>query len=397
MACWKKPFLVSVQLENIDDGATSPPHSPPDAVRENDFVGFGRLWRAVFCRKKLLETQVSCLRETSMQYSSQAYLMMMMLLLLVGCSSTTNNYENRPFFLAEEDIATHGRKSWFDRMIESDPGVTDFTVAADYQEHPPLRIAVLPFIDHGKGEYTVDKISLSFSKSEAELNRSAWTRANRVRRSVSGELGGREFDIVPLVAIDAVLADQEIDDWNKLLSVRPQEFGRWLGADAIVYGEILDYEAYWAGLISVWRVAARIKMVSTFDGHELFRAQSHRYSVDVAPAVDPIDICINSAMTAIDLRDIKLARTESEVGREIVMRLPIPQRNITNLQEEALENERSAILKVTHQVNRDELHRRTSNLLMTRIVPTLPLHPQRPSGSRPNALRTASSIDSMPD
>jgi hypothetical protein len=41
-----------------------------------------------------------------------AYFIMIMLL-LVGCSSTTNNYENRPFFLAEEDIATHGRKSWF--------------------------------------------------------------------------------------------------------------------------------------------------------------------------------------------------------------------------------------------------------------------------------------------
>jgi hypothetical protein len=263
----------------------------------------------------------------------------------VGCSSTTNNYENRPFFLAEEDIATHGRKSWFDRMIESDPGVTDFTVAADYQEHPPLRIAVLPFIDHGNGEYSVDRISLSFRKSEEQLNRSAWTRANRMRRSVSGEIGGREFAIVPLVAIDAVLTDRRIDDGSKLISVQPEELGRWLDADAIVYGEILDYEAYWAGLISVWRVSARVKMVSTFDGHEVFRGQSHRYTVDVAPAVDPIDICINSAMTAIDLRDIRLARTESEVGREIVMRLPTAQRNIANLQYEAVEKERSVTIE----------------------------------------------------
>ena len=52
-------------------------------------------------------------------------------------------------------------------------------VAMDYQEQPPLRIAVLPFVDHGNGEYMVDKIPLSSGKNEAELNRSAWTHANR--------------------------------------------------------------------------------------------------------------------------------------------------------------------------------------------------------------------------
>lgn len=34
------------------------------------------------------------------------------------------------------------------------------------------------------------------------------------------------------------------------------------------------------------------------------------YSVDLAPAIDPIDIGINSVQTLIDLRDLKLARAE---------------------------------------------------------------------------------------
>ncbi len=182
-----------------------------------------------------------------------------MMLVLGGCSSTTGNYQNRPFFLAEENIANHGRKNWFDRIIETDPGSTDQTIATDYQKNPPLRIAVLPFVDHGTGEYLVDGIPLGFRKTDGELDRIAWTRANRVRRSVSGEIGGREFEVIPLVAIDAVLADRGIDDWNELLSVPPEKLGRWLDADAIVYGEILSYEAYWAGLISAWRVNARCR------------------------------------------------------------------------------------------------------------------------------------------
>lgn len=264
-----------------------------------------------------------------------------LMIAISGCSTTAPNYQTRPFFLSEEDTATHGRKSWFDRIIETDPGISDYVVATDYQEQPPRRIAVLPFVDHGNGDYMVDKISLSFRKSQEQLDQSAWTHANRVRRSVSGEIGGREFEIVPLVSVDAVLADRKIDNWDALMSVKPEQLGRWLDADAVVYGEILDYEAYYAGLISVWRVSARVRMVSTRDGHEVFTADSHRYSVDLSPAIDPIDIAIDSVETLIDLRDLRLARAEYEVGREIVMRLPIARRNIEQLQNAAVEKERS--------------------------------------------------------
>jgi hypothetical protein len=262
-------------------------------------------------------------------------------IVISGCSPTASNYQTRPFFLSEEDTATRGRKSWFDRVIETDPGVTDFVVASDYQQEPPRRIAVLPFVDHGNGDYMVDKISLSFRKTDEELNRSAWTHANRVRRSVSGEIGGREFEIVPLVAVDAVLNDRKIDNWDALMAVKPEQLGRWLDADAVVYGEILDYEAYYAGLISVWRVSARVRMISTRDGHVVFTADNHRYSVDLSPAIDPIDIGINSVETLIDLRDLRLARAEYEVGREIVMRLPVATHNIAQLQKSAVEKERA--------------------------------------------------------
>jgi hypothetical protein len=35
-------------------------------------------------------------------------------------------------FHAEEEVATHGRKAWYDRIVEVDPGRAEFTVAADY-------------------------------------------------------------------------------------------------------------------------------------------------------------------------------------------------------------------------------------------------------------------------
>ena len=79
--------------------------------------------------------------------------------LLAGCSTTSTQYKSRPFFLTEEEVATHGRKAWYDRVVELDPGGAEFTVAADYQQAPPKKIAVLPFTDLGKGNFVVDKLS----------------------------------------------------------------------------------------------------------------------------------------------------------------------------------------------------------------------------------------------
>jgi len=65
------------------------------------------------------------------------------------------------------------------------------------------------------------------------------------------------------------------------------------------------------------------------------------YVVRTFWTIDPIDIGINSVLTMISLRDLRLARTEYEVGREVVMRLPTARLNVSALQSAAIEKERS--------------------------------------------------------
>jgi hypothetical protein len=263
-----------------------------------------------------------------------------LLFLLTGCSTTSTQYKSRPFFLTEEDSTTHGRKTWYDRVVELDPGDAGFKVAADYQQAPPQKIAVLPFTDLGNGDFVVDKIPL-IPRSDQERARWGWSHANHVRRAVVGELATREFTLVPPLAVDAVLAGRGIIDFDKLSVVDPVEIGRWLHADAVVYGEVINYEAYYGFLIDAWRVTARVRIVSTADGHEMFSCSDTRYSTSVTPAIDPLDIVLNSALNLLDLRDIRLARAESEVGREIVLRLPVAGRNVSDFKMEAVEQEGS--------------------------------------------------------
>ena len=267
----------------------------------------------------------------------QPYLFSMLLVLLAGCASTRQ--QPKTFFLVEEEIETHGRKTWFDRLFEADPGGVSFVVAGDYQERPPRKIAVLPFANEGKGSYLINKVPVKTPDKEG-LKRWSWTHANRVRRALAGDLATREFIIVPLLTVDGVLTNRGITDGDQLNAVPPEELGRWLDADTVVYGELLSYEAYYALLVSSWKVSARVRMVSTEDGHEIFSCTDSRYSSTVNPAIDPIDIGINSVLSLVHLRDIVLARTEYEVGREIVMRLPMAQQNISEFLAAAKEETR---------------------------------------------------------
>jgi hypothetical protein len=262
------------------------------------------------------------------------------LFMLAGCSTESTQYQSRRFFLTEEDATTHGRKAWYDRAIEVDPGGAKFSLAVDYQQAPPKSIAVLPFTDLGEGKFVVDKLPL-LPRSDEERARWGWSHANHVRRAVAGDVATREFTLTPLLAIDAVLAERGITDFDKLNVASPTEIGHWLRADALVYGEVLDYEAYYGFLFAAWRVTARVRMVSTRDGHEIFSCTDTRYSTNVTPAIDPVDIGINSVLNLLELRDITLARAENEVGREIVLRLPVAERNVSDFKTEAVEGEGS--------------------------------------------------------
>ncbi len=253
-------------------------------------------------------------------------------LAISGCAQTS--HEDRPFFRNEYGLDTHGRKTWFDHLVEVDPGRLDIHVAADYDQAAPQKIAILPFADHGSANYVVDKLPLTFRDSQKRADW-AWTDANRMRRAVSGYMASREFQEANLIQIDEVLAEHGINTEQKLKGVTPETLGKWLGVDAVVYGEITHYEAYYAFLVSAWQVGANVKIVSTHNGEELFTANGSRFSVDLRPAFDPMDIAINSGLSLLELRDVTLARAEEEDAREIVLRIPRSEKLRSELVEKA--------------------------------------------------------------
>jgi hypothetical protein len=258
-------------------------------------------------------------------------------LALAGCASVSQRAEERrPFFQSEYELGSHGRKTLFDRVVELDPGGLHVKVAADYQNNAPLRIAVLPFTDRGSANFVVDKIPLTF-RDRQQRARWAWTDAQRLRRSLVGYLSGREFYVLNTIGVDAVLRSHGITDEETLQRVTPEKLGSWLGADAVVYGEVVHYEAYYLALISAWQVGIRGRIVSTHDGEQLVDFDGSRYDVNVLPALTPQDILINSAESLLQLRDVELARSEEEVCRELILRIPVSENLRLRIARNALE------------------------------------------------------------
>ena len=252
-----------------------------------------------------------------------------------GCAQTgASNLSNRTFYREEYGLDTHGRKTWFDHIMEADPGGIMVVSLPEYEREAPAKIALLPFADRGSAQFVVDKIALTRRNPEEEANW-AWTDSNRLRRAIDGYLSEREFLVENLIQVDRVMKDHHIYNEDALRRVAPQTLGRWLGVDAVIYGEVTHYEAYYVGLVAVWQVGVNIRMVSTHDGRQLFAEDGSRYSVDANPAFDPVGIALNSAITLLGLRDVRLARAEDETAREMVLRIPRSPRLEDDLIEQA--------------------------------------------------------------
>jgi len=118
--------------------------------------------------------------------------------------------------------------------------------------------------------------------------------------------------------------------------------GKWFHCDAVMYGTVEHYDAYYFALVSGYVVGVDARFVSTHDGETLMRSEGSRYSLNVMPALDPQDILINSAESLLQLRDVELARAEEEVARELVIRIPPSDTLRSRIAREAIRKAREA-------------------------------------------------------
>jgi hypothetical protein len=153
---------------------------------------------------------------------------------------------------------------------------------------------------------------------------------------------GPSSDIFRRASSWSVLQSHSINNAEDLDKVSVLTLGKWFHCDAVMYGTVEHYEAYYFGLVSGYVVGVDSRMVSTHDGETLMRGEGSRWSMNVMPALDMEDILIDSALSLLQLRDVELARAEEEVARELVIRIPPSDTLRAHIASEAIRHAREA-------------------------------------------------------
>lgn len=170
------------------------------------------------------------------------------------------------------------------------------------EKHKPRTIAVLPFLDQ--------------SRSEKGLK--------TVRRGFYNHFSSIPYKDMELYRVDRLLRKAGLTDPEVINKTSPQELGKILDVDAVIFGEISNFDKLFAVLYSQVSVGAEIKMYDTKTGHFLWSGRHVARIHEGGISVSPVGIIATIIATAMNVRDIQLLRACDDLFRDMVKTIPAP-------------------------------------------------------------------------
>ena len=170
------------------------------------------------------------------------------------------------------------------------------------EKHRPLTVAVLPFFDR------------SGSKEGFEA----------VRRGFYNHFSSLPFKDMELHRIDESLKKANLTDPEEINKTSPQKLGEILGVDAVVKGEISNFDKLFAVVYSQVSMGAKVEMYDTKTGNFLWSGEHVVRIHEGGLSTTPIGIIATVIATAINVRDIQLLRACDDLFREMVKTIPTP-------------------------------------------------------------------------
>jgi parallel beta-helix repeat protein len=178
----------------------------------------------------------------------------------------------------------------------------DYQVDPYMKEHMPLSVAVLPFVD------------LSGSKEGARA----------MRLGFYNHFSSRPFKDMELHKIDELLERAGLADPELLRKTPPEKLGALLGVDAVIFGEVSDFDKYFLVMYSQVAVGAEVKMYDAKTGHFLWSGKHKVRKHEGGVSTNPVGIVATVIVTALNMRDIQLLRANDDLFRDMVKTIPAP-------------------------------------------------------------------------
>ena len=177
-----------------------------------------------------------------------------------------------------------------------------FAIDPYMENHRPLTVAVLPFMDQSR-------------KKEGAI---------AVRKGFYNHFSSLPFKDMELQRVDNVLSKANLGDTEAIYKTSPQELGKLLNVDAVIFGEISNFDKLFAVMYSQVAVGAEIKMYDTKTGNFLWSGQHTVRIHEGGLSVTPFGIIATVVATAMNVRDIQLLRACDDLFRDMVKTIPVP-------------------------------------------------------------------------
>mgnify|MGYP001237703005 CR=1 FL=1 len=213
-------------------------------------------------------------------------------------------------------------KTPLERLYELDPK-GKIHISPALKENPPKTVALLPFRSLvGEGRVEGSRSFFNFLTWRKEVHPEHLEQ--RMRQSFFGQFSQLEFDHVKLSRVDRVLKREELDSWEKIRSIPPRRLGELLEADALVFGQITQFDYYYAFLYAQLAVGLSMEMIDAKTGEVLWRVHDARRDHTIRVVYDPIAVVVGLFQVGFAMRPIAMMRAMDEISRELVGTIPPP-------------------------------------------------------------------------
>jgi parallel beta-helix repeat protein len=170
------------------------------------------------------------------------------------------------------------------------------------EAHMPRTVAILPFVDR------------SGSQEGFET----------VRKGFYNHFSGLPFTDVELYRVDRLLRKAGLTDPEVIANTSTQRLGEILNVDAVIMGDVSNFDKFYAVLYSQVAVGAKIEMFDTKSGHLLWSAEHVARTHKGGLSTSPVGLIAPIVSTAMNMRDIQLLRACDDLFRGMVTTIPVP-------------------------------------------------------------------------
>ena len=168
--------------------------------------------------------------------------------------------------------------------------------------NPPKSIAILPFGNKTEQE-GIDEF---------------------VRTTFYGHLSAQPYKDIELLEVDERLKRYHLLNYDKLCDVPPKRLGRILRCDAVVIGEVTEFQRVYAGIYSQMAVGASITVWDTRSGKKIWSdehvTRNHEGGIPLAIT----DFAMIGIRSGLNLTESEKIKTVDELSRYLTSRVPVP-------------------------------------------------------------------------